>query len=220
MPFQANWDMGIGDREATGTLLDFQPVVPFGITPSTNVILRVIMPLASQPTKDGQRLNGIGDVVMTAFFSPATTGRIIWGAGPVLLLPTATNNAMGTEKLGVGPSVVVLTQPGHWTLGMLFNHLWSVSGTTDRKDVNQTFLQPFLNYNLGHGLAVGVSTEASANWEADHAWTAPVLFMVSKVAMLGKRPVSFQFAAGPMVTAPDAGADRRFHFAAVFMFPR
>ncbi|MCX6552387.1 MAG: hypothetical protein NTY02_15520 [Acidobacteria bacterium] len=220
VPFQMNWDMGIGDRQATGALLNFQPVVPFGISQSTNVILRVIMPLASQPTNDGQRLNGVGDIVMTAFFSPSKSGRIIWGVGPVLLLPTATNNALGTEKFGVGPSVVVLTQPGHWTIGMLFNQIWSVSGALDRKDVNQTFLQPFLNYNLGKGLAVGAMVEASGNWEADHTWTVPLLFTVSKVAMLGKRPVNFQVAAGPMMIAPDAGANWRFRFAAVFMFPR
>ena len=49
VPFQGNWDFGLGDRDATGTLLNFQPVVPFAITPSTNVVLRVIMPLTSQP---------------------------------------------------------------------------------------------------------------------------------------------------------------------------
>jgi hypothetical protein len=155
VPLQGNWDMGIGERDATGTLLNFQPVMPFGITPGTNVILRVIMPLASQPASDGTRVNAMGDVVMTAFFSAAKAGRIIWGAGPALLLPTATDNALGAEKFGLGPSVVVLTQPGPWTLGLLFNQIWSASGAADRNDVNTTFLQPFLNYNLGRGLAVG-----------------------------------------------------------------
>jgi hypothetical protein len=220
VPFQGNWDMGIGDSEATGTLLNFQPVVPFGITPSTNVILRVIMPLASQPAADGTRVNALGDIVMSAFFSPAVSGKVIWGVGPVLLLPTATNNALGTEKFGIGPTAVVLTQPGPWTVGLLFNQIWSVSGATDRKDVNTTYLQPFLNYNLGHGLAVGAVMEASANWNADQEWTAPLLFMVSKVAMLGKRPVNFQFMAGPMVASPDGGANWRFRFVTSFMFPR
>jgi hypothetical protein len=48
-PLQGNWDFGLGDREATATLLNIQPVIPFGIGKSTNVILRVIMPLTSQP---------------------------------------------------------------------------------------------------------------------------------------------------------------------------
>jgi hypothetical protein len=220
VPLQGNWDFGLGDREATGTLLNIQPVMPFGITPTTNVILRVIMPLVSQPGPEGTRLNGLGDIVATAFFSPAESGRIIWGVGPVVLLPAATNNSLGSEKFGVGPSAVVLTQPGKWTLGALFNHIWSTSGASDRSDVDTTYLQPFANYNLGRGLSAGVSVEASANWEADETWTAPLLFNVSKVTLLGKRPVSFAVAAGPTIANPDGGADWRFRLSATFLFPR
>lgn len=220
VPLQGNWDFGLGDRDATATLLNVQPVMPFGISKSTNLIFRVIMPLTSQPGSDGTRVNGVGDVVTTAFFSPARSGRIIWGVGPVFLLPTATNNGLGSEHFGVGPSVVALTQPGKWTIGILGNQIWSVSGANDREDVNSTFLQPFANYNLGGGLSTGVSLEASANWNADDTWTAPLLFNVSKVTLLGKRPVSFAIAAGPTIASPDAGADWRFRLAVTFLFPR
>jgi hypothetical protein len=220
VPFQGNWDFGLGERDATATTLNIQPVMPFGIAKNTNVILRVIMPLTSQPGSGGVRVNGLGDIVATAFFSPVKSGRIIWGAGPVLLLPSATNNALGSEHFGLGPSVVALAQPGKWTVGALFNQIWSVSGANDRDDVNSTFLQPFANYNLGGGLSVGASVEASANWEADEAWTAPLLFSVSKVTLLGKRPVSFAAAAGPMIASPDGGASWRFRLSATFLFPR
>ena len=220
VPFQGNWDFGLGDRDAVGTLLNVQPVIPFGISASTNVILRVIMPLTSQPGSTDARINGLGDIVTTAFFSPVKSGRIIWGAGPVFLLPAATNSSLGSEKFGIGPSVVALTQPGPWTVGILFNHIWSVSGANDRADVNSTFLQPFLNYNLGDGLSVGVSTEATANWEADQAWTAPLLFNVTKVTLLGRRPVSIALAAGPNIASPDGGAEWRFRLVMTFLFPR
>ena len=220
VPLQGNWDFGLGDRDATGTLFNIQPVMPFAITRSTNVILRIIMPLASQPGADGGRVNGLGDVVTTAFFSPANSGRIIWGVGPVFLLPAATSATLGSEKFGIGPSVVALSQPGPWTVGFLFNHIWSTSGANDREDVNSTFLQPFANYNLGGGLAVGATMEATGNWEADEVWTAPLLFTVSKVAVLGRRPVNFMVGAGPTVASPEAGASWRFRFSATFMFPR
>ena len=221
-PLQGNWDFGLGDRDATGTLLNFQPVIPFAINKSTNIVLRIIMPMMSQPGtgSDLARINGTGDIVATAFVSPSKTGRIIWGVGPVVLLPTATNNALGSEKFGIGPSVVALTQPGKWTLGALFNQIWSTSGANDRDDVNTTLLQPFANYNLGGGLAVGVSLEASANWNADETWTIPMLFSVSKVTLLGKRPVNLALAAGPMVAGPAAGASWRFRLGATFLFPR
>ena len=182
--------------------------------------MRVGMPLTSQPASDGARINGLGDIVATAFFSPVKSGRIIWGVGPVFLLPAATNTSLGSEKFGIGPSVVALTQPGPFTIGILYNQIWSVSGANDRDDVNSMSLQPFLNYNLGAGLSAGVSIEASANFEADEAWTAPLLFNVSKVTLLGKRPVSFALAAGPTIASPDGGADWRFRLSATFLFPR
>jgi hypothetical protein len=220
VPLQGNWDFGLGDRDAVGTLLNVQPVMPFGISSDMNIILRVIMPLTSQPGSDGTRINGLADIVATAFVSPAKTGRMTWGVGPVFLLPAAINASLGAEKFGIGPSVVVLTQPGAFTVGLLFNHIWSVSGANDRSDVNSTFLQPFLNYNLGSGLSIGVSSEATANWEADQAWTAPLLLNVSKVTRLGTRPVSFTLAAGPAIASPDGGASWRFRLAASFLFPR
>jgi hypothetical protein len=116
--------------------------------------------------------------------------------------------------------VVALIQPGQWTVGALFNQIWSMSGASDRSDVTTTYLQPFANYNLGGGLSIGVSAEASANWEADETWTAPLLFSISKVALLGKRPVSFAVAAGPTIANPDDGASWRFRFALTFLFPR
>ena len=205
VPLQGNWDFGLGDRDATGTTLNVQPVMPFGISSSTNLILRVIMPLMSQPGSVDTRINGLGDTVATIFFSPGEVRALIWGAGPVFLIPSVTNPTLGTEKLGLGPSVVALTQPGNWTVGFLFNHIWSVSGANDRADVNSTFLQPFVNYNLGGGLSVGATMEATANWEAEEEWTAPMIFNVSKVALLGKRPVSFTARCGPDGRQPGGG---------------
>src|SRR6476646_1004639 len=63
VPFQGNWDFGIGDRDSSATLLNFQPVMPFAASPSTNVILRLIVPLTSQPTTTEQRNSGIGDTL-------------------------------------------------------------------------------------------------------------------------------------------------------------
>lgn len=220
VPFQANWDFGLGTRKATGTLLNFQPVIPFAINKKTNVILRIIVPMTSQPDSNGLRVNGTSDVLATVFFSPSSPGKLIWGAGPVFLMPTATNNALGTEKFGVGPSAVALLQPGKWTLGVLFNHVWSTSGAIDRNDVNQTYLQPFVNYNLGSGLAAGVSVEATGNWEASQHWTTNMLFSLSKVTLLGKRPTSISVAAGPTVASPDGGSNWRFRLAMTFLFPK
>src|SRR5262245_40162702 len=147
VPIQANWDSGLGERDTTGTLVNVQPVMPFGLTKDWNVILRVVMPFASQATPSGPTVTGMGDTVATAFLSPAKVNRVIWGAGPVLLLPTATASRLGSEKIGMGPSIVALSQPGPFTVGGLYNQIWSLSGANDRPYVSQMLLQPFVNYN-------------------------------------------------------------------------
>jgi hypothetical protein len=157
---------------------------------------------------------------LSAFLTPAKSSRVIWGVGPAMSLPAATNGTLGTEKFGVGPTAVVLTQPGDWSFGLLVNQIWSTSGAKDREDVNRTYLQPFMDYNLGSGLSVGASAEVAGNWEADDGtWSGPLLFRVSKVTMLGKRPVKLQAAAGPTI-GPASGPDWRFRFQANFLFPR
>jgi hypothetical protein len=221
VPFQGNWDFGKGDRETTGTTMNIQPVAPFALAPGVNAILRVIMPVLSQPGDGDERLTGLGDTTMTLFFSPAKSGRLIWGAGPVFLIPTATSNGLGTEQFGIGPSIVALVQPKQWTIGALWNQVWSVDGANDRADVNQMFLQPFVNYNLGDGLAVGAQAEASANWDADdEQWTSFLLFSISKVTRLGARPVSLLAGGGPAIASPAGGSDWRLRFVATFLFPR
>src|ERR1700754_2310873 len=104
VPFQGNWEFGKGDLDTPGTILNIQPVAPFPLTKDWNVILRVIMPALSTPFDDGTRINGMGDTTMTMFLAPSKTTKVIWGAGPAFLIPTATNESLGTGKFGIGPS--------------------------------------------------------------------------------------------------------------------
>jgi hypothetical protein len=164
----------------------------------------------------------LGDVTAMVFFTPAKAHTVTWGVGPAFILPVATNAALGAEKFGIGAAVVTLVQPGHWTLGVLFNEYWSVSGANDRPDFSITFLQPFLNYNLGRGVSIGYSMEATANWDADsnHTWNAPMVFKVAKVTLLGHQHVQLEAGAGPVVASTDAAATWRFRMTVTFLFPR
>jgi hypothetical protein len=64
---------------------------------------------------------GLGDTVQSLFFSPREPGPRgwIWGVGPALLLPTATEDVLGADQWGAGPTGVVLKQQGPWTYGLL-----------------------------------------------------------------------------------------------------
>ena len=74
---------------------------------------------------------------------------------------------LGTEKWSAGPTAVVLKQTGPWTVGALWNQVWSFSGHEARADVNQMFLQPFMAYQATPTITLSLSSETIVNWEAD-----------------------------------------------------
>jgi hypothetical protein len=183
----------------------------------------VIVPVLSQPPlfPGADPEFGLGDLVVSGFFSPKKAEPFIWGVGPVFLLPISANPALGSEKWGAGPTFVVLKQSGKLTLGALANHIWSFEGDETRPDVNQTFLQPFLSVTPPSGITLTVTSEATANWEAasGEEWTVPLLFQVSKVTKLGKRPVNLGIGAGPYLDAPSDQPSWRLRLLMVLLFP-
>ena len=106
-------------------------------------------------------------MVQSLFFSPTapTSGGLIWGAGPVLLLPTGTDSLLSGRKWGVGPTGVVLKQEGSWTYGALANHIWSVAGSDARPNINATYLQPFVSYTTPKALTFAFNTESTYDWQ-------------------------------------------------------
>ena len=138
----------IGPAEAIRYTVNIQPVIPLSLTTDWNFILRTIMPVIydEAPVPGGD--NRAGGYSAELFFSPKAPTRRgwVWGAGPVFLYPSATDDALGTEKFALGPTAVVLKQQSGWTYGMLANHLWSVAGNSHRDDVSATFMNPFLVY--------------------------------------------------------------------------
>ena len=183
VPFQFNYDQGMGpDEEGERFLLNLQPVVPLRLSPDWNMISRTILPIVHQedvyPGLGSQA--GIGDITQSLFFSPSGTSGFTWGIGPVFLLPTASDDLLGTGKWGAGPTAVALYQKGPWTVGALVNQIWSFAGDEDRADVNQTFLQPFVNYTTPKATSFFINTESTYNWEAEE-WSVPINFGVNQL---------------------------------------
>jgi hypothetical protein len=224
LPFQNNANFNFGPLEKTQNILNIQPVIPFSLGEDWNLITRTILPVISQPAlfPGDDRTYGLGDTVFTAFFSPATPGRIIWGAGPVLLLPSASDDKLGTEKWGAGPSAVALTSRGPWLFGVLANHIWSFAGDNDRADVNTTLIQPFINYNFPGGWFLTSSPIITANWEADSSetWTVPLGGGGGRLFFIGRQPVNVSAQAFYNVEKPDFAADWSLRLSVQFLFPR
>jgi hypothetical protein len=223
VPFQSNFDFNAGqDHDKLKYTLNIQPVIPLSISEEWNLITRIIQPVIYQDALFPGLGNtfGLGDMTPSFFFSPEEPFQgWIWGAGPVFLLPTATDNALGTGQWGAGPTAVGLRQRGPWTYGLLANHLWSFAGEGGRPDVNQTFLQPFLAYNTNTAFGVTLQTESSYNWEA-HQWTVPLGLFASQVLKLGEQPLSVQFGPRVYIDGPSGGPEWGLRFNVVLLFLR
>ena len=224
VPFQFNWEQNVGPSELTRFILNVQPVMPFTVNEDVNLIVRVIAPLVSQPplVADGAAAFGIGDITTSFFVSPSKSKRLIWGAGPVIVLPSTSEPTLGSGKWSTGPTVIALKQAGQWTVGALWNQVWSFSGDATRSDVNQMFLQPFVAYQATHTVTLSVQSEMTANWEADddgERWTVPINFSVAKLSSFGTFPASYQVGFGAYPVHPEIGPSWKIRAAIVLLLP-
>jgi hypothetical protein len=225
VPLQLNWDTGLaanglGDKY----LLNVQPVIPIELTDTWNVISRTIIPFAAQSdvVPGDPHQSGLGDITQSLFFSPKEPlpGGWIVGAGPALLLPAATDASLGNGKWGLGPTMVVLKQtPSAWTYGILWNHIWSIAGSSNRSDLSATFLQPFLAKGMGKGLTVTANFEASYDWEGKN-WVVPLNLTATQIMKLGTQLVSIGGGVRYYVETPTGGPQWGLRLIFTLLFPK
>ena len=214
IPFQWNWDDRIGAREDINRLsLNIQPVVPINLSKDWNLISRTILPVihqsdANSTSNQGRFDNGVdfGDTVQSLFLSPSRPGPwgLIWGVGPVALLPTGTNTFTTANQWALGPTGVVLKQSGRWTVGVLANHLWSVQNRGRLDDVNNSFVQPFVSYTTPTAWTATLQTETSYDWQGEQ-WAVPINFVVTKILKLGDQLVSVGAGVRYWAEGPEQG---------------
>jgi hypothetical protein len=235
VPIQNNWDFGIGPANAMRYTANIQPVIPFSISDDWNLITRTIVPViyAESPVAGGSDKSGLGDIVQSFFFSPkAPVDGWIAAAGPVMLYPSATDQALGFDKWGAGPTALALQQKNGWTYGLLANHLWSYanaghysgSSAGDASDgsgaeVNATFIQPFVSFTTKTFTAFGLNTECTYDW-SHRQWTVPLNVSVSQLLKVGKQPIQLSLGAKYYAEGPKGGPDWGLRFAITFLFPK
>ncbi len=224
VPIQFNYDQDIGlDDQGSKLVTNIQPVIPMGLTEDWNLITRTILPVVSQwDVPQGNDTFGLGDVLISLWFSPKkpTSGGLVWGVGPALLFPTATDDLLGGKKWAAGPTIIGLKMSGPLTFGLLSNHIWSYSGSDSRDDISSTFVQPFFAYTSPTAFGVNLNTESTYNWETGE-WSVPLNFMASQLVKVGKLPVSFQAGVRYWADSPETGPEGwGFRAAVTMIFPK
>ncbi len=221
VPFQANTSYRVGPRERTQNVLNIQPVIPISMNENWNLIARTIFPIVSQPSfvRGQDRHDGIGDTTISGFFSPKKPafGHVIWGAGPVVTLPTASDERLGYDQWGTGLTAVALTSQGSAVFGALVNNVWSLEG----RSFSQFLLQPFLNFNFPKGWYATTAPIVTADWaRSDDAWLVPVGGGFGKVHRIGKQPINLSAQAFYNAEKPQGAGDWSTRFQLQLLFPK
>jgi hypothetical protein len=241
LPLENNFYTGIGPSESSVYALNIKPVYPMEVG-NWNLINRFILPAIYSegqdvPVPPGIEVDsgysgpieiargsafGLGDLTYQAYFSPKDSGDWIWGVGPAMILPTATEARYASDKLSLGAAFVALSMPGNWVYGILAQNVWSVAGDSDADDVNSFLFQYFLNYNMGAGWYLSSTPVITANWEADSddRWTVPLGGGVGRMVKNGKLPIDYKLTAYKNVEKPEFAPDWNVQFTIKFLFPK
>lgn len=181
-------------------ILNFGAMVPESLTKSWNIIALPVVPIVSSGLlfdrlKGMDENFGFGDATLMALLSPtASGGRLIWGVGSVLTLPTATSVDYGEGRWQAGPAVAGLYSGENWLFGVLSQHRWSLTAEGDHfGTIQTTAIQSFLEYNISDHSKIGVIHTVLLNWNAGSENSPAFPFDLDKARTLsvGKLPVKF-----------------------------
>jgi hypothetical protein len=220
LPFQLNFNLGVGEYNRTQTTLNIMPVIPFGVG-SWNVINRIIIPVVQKPdgTESGSYY-GLGNTNYSMLFVPPMKagGTFQWGFGPAFGIPTSSSDQLGTNVFGIGPALIFLVMPGHWVVGVTFNQLWAYRESVD---YSSFFAQYFITYNIKKGWYVNTNPMLTANFNAAEGeqWNIPLGAGFGRVFHAGSQPMKLQLQAYYNVVKPTGGANGSIQIQYVLLFP-
>lgn len=221
LPLQNNTTFGVGPDNKVSNTLNVQPVIPIGLGSKVNMIARTIIPISTVPNyseTNAPGTTGLGDITLSLFFTPTKETKWIWGVGPVIDFPTASNDLVGFGELNMGPSVILIQFNGKWVYGFTANNAWSVAND----HVNKLYLQYFINYNLPKALFISWQPIVTANWNAPEGekWLVPFGANIGKVVRWGKQPINLQAGAYYNAVRPENAGDWQTRLMISLLFPK
>lgn len=219
LPLQNNTYYGVGPYRRAENALLIEPVVPLKLSKNWMVISRTIVPVVVVP-----RLSstagvdyGLSNIQPQFYLSPVHTGKFVWGAGPQLWLPTATDRSLGINKWGGGPATVALFRSGHLLAGSLIGNQFA--GVNHRHE-NQMTINPFVFYNIKRGWYVVSTPIITADWTAERnkRWTVPVGGGAGRIFKIGSQPLNARAEFFNDVRTTTGGSDWQLQTQLQFLF--
>lgn len=129
--------------------------------------------------------SGLGDITFMDIFMRSEDG-FSWGLGPMLVMPTASNDLLGQGKWQIGTAAALVTSRDWGLAGGLLTFQQSFAGDSDREKVKMLSVQPALFYNLPNGFYL----RSSAVWTFDlqkHTRAIPLGLGLGKVMKVGEK---------------------------------
>ena len=193
LPTSAEYRKGGGPfGEGEVFSIRFAPRVPFVLNEDWHVISKTDLAWVSQDEIAVGEQEGLSDLIQTFFFSPdrSIAWDLYWGAGPSFVLPTASDDFLGTEKFSMGPTFAVFRQREDWTAGLTLSHVWSVAGPDGVPDVSLSRVEPVVAYTAPTSTTIALGAELTYDWE-NEIWRGPLTFRVSQLTLIRERPIQW-----------------------------
>lgn len=211
-------EMRNGPEDETNFQLRLQPSFFRPFAGKSALLVRTILPLRS--TEWPTNASGLGDVSIIPYYVPDTTSATFVGYGGALIVPSATEDALGSGKWAAGPAVIVAKTGRPVTWGGLLQQVWSFAGDADRGDVSVATVQPFLTYLLPEGWAVNLTSESTYNWNASggNEWTVPLTVGVSRVVEFGAEFVNLGLAYVDYLERPQGAMESEIRISATYVW--
>ncbi|MGE0621799.1 MAG: hypothetical protein AB7I04_14195 [Pseudomonadales bacterium] len=196
-------DVSGTDEDANQAWLRFAQ--PFSVR-DTKWLLRASLPINTFPVgANGSRQTGLGDLnLFAAYLIDVGNPAISFGVGPQLTLPTATKDALGSEKWSAGlVNVLFNASSPVFQYGYLLTWQTSFAGDDGRSDVNIGAFQPFAFYQLGGGTYLRSAPIWAYDFEDDD-YSVPLGLGIGQVIKRGS--TVFNLFVEPQFSIADDGA--------------
>jgi len=178
-------------------------------------ILRFTIPISTRPDA-GSTTTGLGDMNVFDILLLGGKGGLQMGLGPLITLPTASKDVLGTGKFQAGVAAVGLHARPRGLIGGLVQWQTSFAGNSHRPDVSSLTVQPLIIHNLSKGLCLRSTAVWTFDLENDHYYI-PIGLGLGKVKKAGTKTLNFVLEPQWTVAHDGAGLPRFTLFAAVNM---